>query len=63
MVEKLSLLSSYKQIKRLNIEDGNNNILTYDPLISLTTIIKAVNNHKNIAFKYISYDIDDNCLS
>ncbi|MCI9132022.1 WYL domain-containing protein [Thomasclavelia cocleata] len=62
MVEKLSLLSSYKQIKRLNIEDGNNNILTYDPLISLTTIIKAVNNHKNIAFKYISYDIDDNCL-
>ena len=43
MVEKLSLLSSYKQIKRLNIEDGNNNILTYDPLISLTTIIKAVN--------------------
>lgn len=62
MVEKLSLLSSYKQIKRLNIEDGNNNVLTYDPLISLTTIIKAINNHKNIAFKYISYDIDDNCL-
>ena len=31
-------------------------------LLRLTTIIKAINNHKNIAFKYISYDVIDNKL-
>lgn len=63
MVDKLSLLSSSKQIKRLNIENKNNNSLSYDLLLNLTTIIKAINNHRNIAFKYVSYDIVDDQLS
>lgn len=63
MVDKLSLLSSSKQIKRLNIENKNNNSLSYDLLLNLTTIIKAINNHRNIAFKYVSYDIIDDQLS
>lgn len=62
MVDKLSLLSSPKQIKRLNIENKNDNSLNYDLLLNLTTIIKAINNHRNIAFKYVSYDIVDDQL-
>lgn len=61
MVAKLTLLSSFEQIKRLNIEN-NNNELEYDLLLNLTTAIKAINNQKNIAFKYVSYDIVDNHL-
>ena len=49
-------------MERLNTEHQNDNELTYDLLLNLTTVIKAINNHKNIAFKYISYDIKDNAL-
>lgn len=62
MVDRLSLLSSFRQLKRLNIENVNNNILNYKLLVNLTTIIKAINNHKNVVFKYVSYDIVDNSL-
>lgn len=62
MIDKLSVLSSPKQINRLNIENKNNNSLNYDLLLNLTTIIKAINNHRNIAFKYVSYDIVDDQL-
>ena len=63
MVDKLLLLSSSNQIKRINIEDKHSNVLDYDLLLTLTTIIKAINMRKNIAFKYISYDVIDDELS
>ena len=44
--DKLSLLSNVRQLERLNIEESNNE-LNYNSLLSLTTIIKAINNHKN----------------
>ena len=56
------MISSVIQMERLNTEHQNDNELTYDLLLNLTTVIKAINNHKNIAFKYISYDIKDNAL-
>ena len=62
LVNKLALISSVIQMERLNTEHQNDNELTYDLLLNLTTVIKAINNHKNIAFKYISYDIKDNAL-
>lgn len=62
LVKRLAILSSANQIDRLNIEYQNDNELTYDLLLNLTTIIKAINNQKNISFKYISYDIKDNSL-
>lgn len=62
LVDKLGLLSSINQMERLNTEYQNDNELTYDLLLNLTTIIKAINNQKNISFKYISYDIKDNSL-
>lgn len=62
LFDKLTILSSINQMNRLNIEAKNNNELTYDYLLNLTTIIKAINNKKNIVFKYISYDIKDQTL-
>ena len=56
LTDKLSLLSNVRQLERLNVEESNNES-NYNSLLSLTTIIKAINNHKNIAFKYISYDV------
>ena len=61
LTDKLSLLSNVRQLERLNVEESNNES-NYNSLLSLTTIIKAINNHKNIAFKYISYDVIDNKL-
>lgn len=61
LTDKLSLLSNVMQLERLNVEESNNES-NYNSLLSLTTIIKAINNHKNIAFKYISYDVIDNKL-
>ena len=63
MVDKLLLLSSSSQIERINIEDKQSNVLDYDLLLTLTTIIKAINMRKNIAFKYVSYDVIDDELS
>lgn len=62
LVHKLGLISSANQMERLNIDYRNVNDLTYDLLLNLTAIIKAINNRKNISFKYISYDINDNSL-
>ncbi|WP_296874794.1 WYL domain-containing protein [Thomasclavelia sp.] len=63
LVNKLLLLSSTNQSKRLYIEKKPSQDLTFDLLVNLTTIIKAINNHRNIAFKYVSYDIKDNRLT
>lgn len=63
LVNKLLLLSSTNQSKRLYIEKKPSQDLTFDLLINLTTIIKAINNHRNIAFKYVSYDIKDSRLT
>ena len=49
LVNKLALISSVIQMERLNTEHQNDNELTYDLLLNLTTVIKAINNHKNIA--------------
>lgn len=62
LVDKLLSLSSINQIERLNIDELNNKELSYDLLLNLTTILKAINHHKNISFKYISYDVVDNNL-
>lgn len=62
LVDKLMSLSSINQIERLNIDELNNNELNYDLLLNLTTILKAINHRKNISFKYISYDVEDNHL-
>lgn len=62
LIDKLVLLSNTNQLERLTINKNVNN-LNYNSLLSLTTIIKAINNHKNIAFKYISYDTIDNKLT
>lgn len=62
LVNKLLLLSSNNQKDRLYIEKGQHQDLTFDLLVNLTTIIKAINNQRNIAFKYVSYDIRDNRL-
>ncbi|WP_346678182.1 WYL domain-containing protein [Erysipelatoclostridium sp. An173] len=62
LVNKLLLLSSNNQKDRLYIEKGQHQDLTFDLLVNLTTIIKAINNQRNIAFKYVSYDIRDNHL-
>ncbi|MFQ6792937.1 MAG: helix-turn-helix transcriptional regulator [Thomasclavelia sp.] len=63
LVNKLLLLSSTNQSKRLYIEKKPSQDLTFDLLVNLTTIIKAINNHRNIAFKYVSYDIKDSRLT
>ena len=62
LLDKLLILSSCNQQERLYIEDNKNHELDFDLLVSLTTIIKAINNHRNISFKYVSYDIKDNRL-
>lgn len=62
LVHKLAAISSNLQMDRINMEHQNENDLTYDLLLNLTTIIKAINHRKNISFKYISYDIKDNSL-
>lgn len=61
LCNKLSLLSNDSQLERLNITEGIHN-LNYNTLVSLTTIIKAINKQKNIAFKYVSYDVIGNQL-
>lgn len=63
MLGKLASLSSFNQIKRLNIEKSNKKRLNYNLLLSLTTIIKAINNKKCIAFKYINYDLVDDHIT
>lgn len=61
-IEQLTKLSSQSQLSRLNIKYDNHQSLNYDLLLNLTTIIKAINNHNNIYFKYISYQIDHDKL-
>ncbi len=61
--EKLKFLSSESQISRLNFTKNANGDLDYDLLLNLSTIIKAINNKKNIIFKYITYNVVDNRLN
>ena len=62
LIAKLGLISSTNQMERINCSLQNERELSYDLLLNLTTIIKAINKRKNISFKYISYDIKDNSL-
>lgn len=63
LVSKLKFLSSGNQIASLNFTKKSGGDLDYDLLLNLSTIIKAINNKKNIIFKYITYDVVDNRLN
>ena len=60
---KLKFLASENQVASLNFTKANVSDLDYDLLLNLSTIIKAINNKKNIIFKYITYDVVDNKLN
>lgn len=55
-------LSSAKQLARMNMSQLNHNNQNYHYLLNLTTIIKAIHDKKNIFFKYVNYEIEDNKL-
>lgn len=60
---KLKFLASENQLASLNFTNKASGNLDYDLLLNLSTIIKAINNKKNIIFKYITYDVVDNKLN
>lgn len=58
LLTKLQTLSSNKQLSRIqNQTIRQNDIRNYDLLLNMTTIIKAINEKKNIYFKYVNYEI------
>lgn len=63
LLTKLQTLSSNKQLSRIqNQTIRQNDIRNYDLLLNMTTIIKAINEKKNIYFKYVNYEIKRNRL-
>lgn len=63
LLTKLQTLSSNKQLSRIqNQTIRQNDIRNYDLLLNMTTIIKAINEKKNIYFKYVNYEIKRNKL-
>lgn len=63
LLTKLQILSSNKQLSRIqNQTIRQNDIRNYDLLLNMTTIIKAINEKKNIYFKYVNYEIKRNRL-
>ncbi len=61
--QKLALLSTARQMSRLNPSPTENGAFDYDLLLNLTTVIKAINNKTNLIFKYITYDVQNGRLS
>ena len=59
LLTKLKTLSSNKQFSRIqNQTIRQNDIRNYNLLLNMTTVIKAINEKKNIYFKYvINYEI------
>ena len=55
LLTKLQTLSSNKQLSRIqNQTIRQNDIRNYDLLLNMTTIIKAINEKKNIYVKYVN---------
>lgn len=57
LTDKLLRFASRKQMDRLSIGDIQSNI-DHSILVSLSTIIKAIENEKMIRFQYIHYSVD-----
>ncbi len=57
---KLLSFSSFKQQKRLSLNGNIYHDVRYSILVSLSTIIKSIENKKKIRFQYIHYSVDNN---
>ena len=61
-IRSLTSLSSAKQLSRITMNPVQTSQNEYHYLLNLTTIIKAIHEKKNIYFKYVNYEIQNNQL-
>ncbi|MGN1181523.1 MAG: helix-turn-helix transcriptional regulator [Faecalibacillus sp.] len=60
LMDSLTSLSSTQQLSRITIHNQQESQNKYHFLLNLTTIIKAIHEKKNIYFKYVNYEIENN---
>lgn len=58
LIDKLTYFSSYHQKKRL-INHTEKDEKPFSLMLNLSVIMKAIENETNIAFEYVSYEIDE----